>query len=709
MKRNLFLLFTAFSLLAAACADYKSQIDELQKDIDALEANLTSIETVTANLGALRNLLAVGQSGDPIVSVTPTADGFSFSFKNNGEIKVSNNTAGISVGEADGSYYWMLDGKPLKDASGANANIAVSPKFHSKDGKVEVSTDSGKTWTVLPSSTSAVITKVEEDASGITVTLLGGTQVVFPKESKMTVMISGDGSTLAGQGRVIVDYLIEGGSGQYTVATSQSKGWSPMLIEENSFKGQIVFVASGNPESDEVVVYVSDGSGQMIATKLNLSTLIPDEQFPVMYPVYDAYNIGCEGGSVDVAVNTNLEFDITIAPEAGQWLTMTGTKAVRQDKITFSAPANDATTMRSAAVTLSAGAYIKTVMVCQDGRMPSVGQNLSENGTANCYIVPGEGDYYFDATVIGNGQQGIIEGAGFHTDNASIVPADVDILYEFSTDVLIENLRLEDGKVYFHATGAKGNLSLCALDDDWNILWSWHLWFTDIPKEKTHTSEDGQQFTLMDRNLGATSADPADGEATYGLYYQWGRKDPFEYSTIYTWVKRSLTTTLAFVVQAPTLPLTTDLDHSFNWLSEFNYYLWGNPDTKTTKPLKELTKSIYDPCPVGYMVPPASVYVVFRDKSRLEFITNGFIFRGDYGQTSFYPYAGRVYQSSYDAFGYNQEEIYAAVWNSNSTTYNIGVYDGGACMSFRVKTINMAVNNGDFCARGIPVRCVKQQ
>lgn len=709
MKIKLFPLIAVCALLLTSCTDYQSEIDRLKSEIDKTSEVLESLGDVSANLGALRDVMAFVQTGDYVESIVPSSNGYTFTFINNGSVTVGGNTAGISVSGTDGDYYWTLGGTSLKDASGANARVAVSPKFRVKDGKPQISTDSGKTWTEIASESEPVIKKVEEDTSSIRVTFLGGTEVVFPKESKMTVMISGDGSTLAGQGRVIVDYLIEGGSGQYTVATSQSKGWSPMLIEENSFKGQIVFVASGNPESDEVVVYVSDGSGQMIATKLNLSTLIPDEDFPLMLPTYDAYNIGCEGGSVEVTVNSNLEYDITIDPEAGQWLTMTGTKAVRQDKITFSAPANDATTMRSAAVTLSAGAYIKTVMVCQDGRMPSVGQNLSENGTANCYIVPGEGDYYFDATVIGNGQQGIIEGAGFHTDNASIVPADVDILYEFSTDVLIENLRLEDGKVYFHATGAKGNLSLCALDDDWNILWSWHLWFTDIPKEKTHTSEDGQQFTLMDRNLGATSADPADGEATYGLYYQWGRKDPFEYSTIYAWVKRSLTTTLAFVVQAPTLPLTTDLDHSFNWLAEFNYYLWGNPDTKTTKPLKELTKSIYDPCPVGYMVPPASVYVVFRDKSRLEFITNGFIFRGDYGQTSFYPYAGRVYQSSYDAFGYNQEEIYAAVWNSNSTTYNIGVYDGGACMSFRVKTINMAVNNGDFCARGIPVRCVKQQ
>ena len=53
----------------------------------------------------------------------------------------------------------------------------------------------------------------------------------------------------------------------------------------------------------------------------------------------------------------------------------------------------------------------------------TVSTNLSANGTANCYIVPAAGYYFFDATIIGNGQKGIIPGAKFHTDKAGIRPA----------------------------------------------------------------------------------------------------------------------------------------------------------------------------------------------------------------------------------------------------------------------------------------------
>lgn len=81
------------------------------------------------------------------------------------------------------------------------------------------------------------------------------------------------------------------------------------------------------------------------------------------------------------------------------------------------------------------------------------------------------------------------------------------------------------------------------------ILWSWHIWMTEQPHDVitngscsagSYTSEypDGSTYeyvaeastgalVIMDRNLGAISANPADGQKTYGLYYQNGRYNPF--------------------------------------------------------------------------------------------------------------------------------------------------------------------------------------
>ena len=351
--------------------------------------------------------------------------------------------------------------------------------------------------------------------------------------------------------------------------------------------------------------------------------------------------------------------------------------------------------------------YATQVAICQDGRPQTVSQNLSEKGTANCYIVTGAGDYYFDATVIGNGAEGIIPGAGFHTENATINVAAIDDPYPMSEDDIIEDARLENGKIYFHANGNKGNAVIYALNSDEDVIWTWHIWSTDFPEEKTYTNDDGHRYILMDRNLGATSANYNDGEATFGLYYQWGRKDPFQAADIYNRMKRNTDGSIQYSVEMPFVALTTSQENSYNWLSTFNDSLWGNPDYRNPKPAEELTKTIYDPCPVGYMVPPASVFVFLKDAPRYYFI-NGFLIKGDYGQLSFFPYAGRVVQGEYEAYGYDPTEYCVALWSSSVTTYNTNVYDGGSCFHFQASKQRMFFNAGDRRSRGMPVRCVKQ-
>ncbi|MDY0930119.1 PKD domain-containing protein [Chryseobacterium sp. CFBP8996] len=71
-----------------------------------------------------------------------------------------------------------------------------------------------------------------------------------------------------------------------------------------------------------------------------------------------------------------------------------------------------------------------------------------------------------------------------------------------------------------------------------NVYWSWHVWVTDMPglSGEATTGMDYKYDNItpfvpkfMDRNLGATSNTFLGNEWTKsnGLYYQWGRKDPF--------------------------------------------------------------------------------------------------------------------------------------------------------------------------------------
>ena len=229
--------------------------------------------------------------------------------------------------------------------------------------------------------------------------------------------------------------------------------------------------------------------------------------------------------------------------------------------------------------------------------------DLSEDATANSYIVSESGSYKFTPTK-GNSNESV--GA----------IASAEVLWEsFGTDVtpsvgdLVKDVKYESGVITFKTPDAfkEGNAVIAAKDAAGTILWSWHIWLTDQPEGQVYYNNAG---TMMDRNLGATSATPGDVGAL-GLWYQWGRKDPFlgsssissstvAKSTI-TWPSAvfsdSSKGTIAYATANPTTFIKRN-DRNYDW-----YYkgLLSTDNTRWTT--SESNKSIYDPCPAGWRVP----------------------------------------------------------------------------------------------------------
>lgn len=702
MKRLFLTLLTVCALCAVSCINYQEQIDELEKKISDLNKNISNLETVTSSLGALRNALVIGQAGDPIVTAKRTDLGYDLGFRNNGTVSLVNQTANISVGYENDNFFWTLDGQPLTDSSGNKASIATSPEFRINEGQMEVSTDGKKSWKPIAMSEKPVVEKVEEDATYITITFMGNTVVEFPKEVKMQVMISGDGSTMASTGSATVDFCLSGKTDTFTATPLIEEGWSADVEWENSSKGSIVFKAPAPVADGSARVFFCDGIGNMVAAEIDFDKLAVEESFPVMYPAWDAYSVPLEGGTVDVVlVNNRDDYTVTIA-EGNPWLTEVKSKAVREDVISFAAEANADSQMRSAVVTFEAGTYVKTVVIWQEGVKAISGENLSANGTANCYIVSKEGDYFFDASVMGCGESGFIANADFHADSFNLAPETVNVL--MNENNVISNVRLDKaaGKIYFHASGDEGNAVIQVKNTRAQGIWGWHIWCTDAPKDRTHTNPDDIQFTVLDRNLGATSADPADGTQTHGLYYQWGRKDPFRFSDAVNNMKTNTSHAFAFAIRYPDRFFSMEGNSEGNWYNTANLYLWGNPDYGKNHLVQDLTKTIYDPCPVGYMVPPANAFLIFEDEERTQYTESGLVVRGDYGQTDFYPYAGRVYG------GYNTVGAEVVFWHTNAGRYGSYEYTGAVQTRVDVASRKVSLYQGDMRARGVPVRCVKQ-
>ena len=328
--------------------------------------------------------------------------------------------------------------------------------------------------------------------------------------------------------------------------------------------------------------------------------------------------------------------------------------------------------------------------------------------TANSYIVSAAGDYKFRATHKGNSTTSTVG-----TINYAVV------LWEsFGTATaptagdLVKNVAYSDGYIRFTATAAEGNAVIAAKDASDNILWSWHIWLTDKPAEHEYANRAG---TMMDRNLGATSATPGDVGAL-GLLYQWGRKDPFlgssstssstvALSTI-TWPSPVMRSTLAhdatYHVANPTTFITSNNSRqNYDWFftssSEYHNDRW--PDSGSPK-------SIYDPCPAGWRVPDGGENGIWAKahgsstnyNSTYDSTKRGFDFSGDFGESSpiWYPVVKR---RSYETGNLSSDNT-GCYWSCSPTSN----------MVYYLYTSSSNVNPASYAFRafGQPVRCCKE-
>lgn len=145
--------------------------------------------------------------------------------------------------------------------------------------------------------------------------------------------------------------------------------------------------------------------------------------------------------------------------------------------------------------------------------------NLSDGGTANCYIATPGGRYSFFAGYKGRSTEEVAFSSAcllWRTGgkNKSVSDSVISTLTYNLTTRVVSFTAVREGNAVIAVKGADGV-----------ILWSWHIWVTDYdPDRSRQTYASGVK--VMDRNLGALSATPGDVRAL-GLYYQLGRKDPF--------------------------------------------------------------------------------------------------------------------------------------------------------------------------------------
>ena len=278
-----------------------------------------------------------------------------------------------------------------------------------------------------------------------------------------------------------------------------------------------------------------------------------------------------------------------------------------------------------ATITAKIGGEIATCLIAVDAPL-----DLSAEGTANCYHVSRTGQYRFKA-VKGN------------TETTVGDVNTVEVLWEsFGTDVmpnvgdLIYTVSFIDGYVHFSTPEAfaNGNAVIAVKDANGDILWSWHIWCSEEGwQEHIYNNNAG---TMMDRNLGATSATPGDVGAL-GLLYQWSRKDPFLGSSSISSPVQALSTGNWEVSSTP-ITNTLAISNPTTFFAGWNRYL---PDANW-----QSKKTAYDPCPAGWRVPDGGDNGIWKTAgfadTTFDSTNRGISFSISSPETTWYPASGHL-------------------------------------------------------------------
>ncbi len=361
-------------------------------------------------------------------------------------------------------------------------------------------------------------------------------------------------------------------------------------------------------------------------------------------------------------------------------------------------------------------------------------------------------------------------------NNSGVVPANATLVW-MDASGLISNVRLVDSNqsLAFDVPAgsiAQGNAIVAVRNSSNAILWSWHIWVTpttifDAANPQTDATKNrtapNTTFNFMKYNLGwctgstikygdginndqprsvqvrisqagienPLTASPftveqknyTSSDKGTGPYWQWGRKDPMPPRTVsrtlyfddsYSYVASPPgSASLGIAIQNPNRFYTVSSNSpSESWCSTTYYNLWG-ANTSITPNTNIPVKTVYDPSPVGFVMPPSGAWTGFILAGHGSGSTNTshFNISGDWdngwnfytglektGDTAFYPATSFRHHMT-GAIG-SDVNRYA------SNDQALGIENSACVFSFLSYILDTVETTS--CAVACPVRSVKE-
>ena len=392
-----------FSISFTSCGDdYDDSI--IIDRVDNLENRVTQLEEIckqiNTNISSLQNIVAALENNDYVTSVTPiTKDGkevgYTITFTKSQPITIYhgkdgkdgadgkdgvNGTDGkdgvtpiIGVSkDADGIYYWTLDGKWLLDSdgnkikaigtdgqdgeSGTDGKDGITPQLKIENNFWYVSYDKGANWTKL----GAAATTVDETFKDVTVndntvtfTLADNTTFTLPRYKAVSITFNVQEQGISAGQTVQIPYTLKGATDKTIVSASSDGNYKVKLENQTTDGGIITVIAPDSYVDGYINVLVSDGNGYTSLNVINfyeweMNISSSEEGQPL------TYSIPTDGGKVTIPLDVNFDYEVLIPEDAADWVSATikSRAVIRNEKISLDIEPNMTPNARGCVISL---------------------------------------------------------------------------------------------------------------------------------------------------------------------------------------------------------------------------------------------------------------------------------------------------------------------------------------------------------------------
>lgn len=266
---------------------------------------------------------------------------------------------GLTPNIGNNGNWWIGTEDTGIKAKGENG---ITPQLKIENDNWMLSVDNGQTWQNLGKAKGdkgdSFFKSVTNDVNDLTLVLEDGTVIKLPKEQEFSMVLDKEqfSGILAGSSYEI-NYTITSESERINIETIAPNDWKVGIQKTNNCSGKIIVTTPSVVTDGKILILVSDGKGKTtMRTVIFLKDNFTIDQVE--------YLVAIEGETIEVKLQTDLEYDVNIPIEDQAWIKCI---SKTQDMVELNVDANFSTISRGVTIEFvnEDGFVLETIYITQ--------------------------------------------------------------------------------------------------------------------------------------------------------------------------------------------------------------------------------------------------------------------------------------------------------------------------------------------------------